>query len=266
MQRTIGDLDVNYELAGEGAPIVLVHGGGADLITWDEMVPALARERRVYRYDLRGFGKTTRPPEPKLSLDVWTRDLLDLVDAFGLERPALAGWSLGGSVILNFAAEHPDRASHVIPIGSPGPERVVQDKSGFEARQRLADGGASVEEIIDATFDFTRAAFSRYSREQNPAAVEKMRQTLLRNSSDDYSEMVSALDELSDFGPKLARVRAAVLIICGAEDGRTPPALSEALHKALPGSRLEIVPDCGHYYGYEQPDATSRLILDFVRA
>ncbi len=264
MRRRIGDLDIAYEKDGTGPALVLVHGAGADLIWWEEMVPHLARQFTVDRYDQRGFGQTLSPKEPRLSLTQWTADLLAFLDAFELEKPALAGWSLGGSVILNFAADQPDRCSVVIPIGSPGPERVMQDKSGFETRQRLADGGASVEEIIDATFEFTKAAFSQWSREHNPHAVQKMRKVLLRNTPTTYSEMVRALDELSDFGPKLPKVTARALIICGAEDGRTPPYLSEALHKALPGSQLAIIPDCGHYLGYEKPEETSRLIREFL--
>ncbi len=264
MRRRIGDLDIAYEKDGTGPPLVLLHGSGADLIWWEDMVPHLATEFTVYRYDQRGFGQTVRPKEPKLSLAQWTADLLAFVDAFELEKPTLVGWSLGASVILDFAADHSDRCGVVIPIGSPGPERVVQDKSGFEMRQRLADSGASVEEIIDATFDFTEAAFSQWSREHNPQAVQKMRATLLRNSPSDYSEMVDAFDELSDFGPKLPVVKARVLIICGAEDGRTPPYLAEELHKALPSSQLVMLPDCGHYYSFEKPEETSRLIREFL--
>ena len=264
MRRRIGELEIEYELDGTGPPLVLVHGSGADLLWWENMVPHLAPEFTLYRYDLRGFGQTVRPKEPRLSLAQWTADLFTFVDAFELDRPTLVGWSLGASVVLDFAAEHPDRCGAVIPIGSPGPERVVQDKSGFEMRQRLADAGASVEEIIDATFAFTEAAFSQWSREHNRQAVQKMRETLLRNNPSDYSEMVGAFDELSDFGPKLPRVRARALIICGAEDGRTPPYLSEELHKALPVSQLALIPDCGHYYSYEKPEETSRLIREFL--
>ena len=264
MYRRIGDLNVHYEVVGTGPPLVLLHGGGADMISWEDMVPLLSNDFTVYLYDLRGFGRTERPPEPTLTLPVWTQDLLGFLDAESLAAPALVGWSLGGSVVLNFACEYPDRCSAVIPIGAPGPDKVVQDKSGFEARQRLADSGATTEEIIDATFDFTKAAFSQWSRDENPRAVQRIRDMLLRNSAGDYSEMVNALDELADYGPKLSRLQARTLVICGVEDGRTPPELSEAIHQRVPGSELAMLPDCGHYYGYEKPAETASLIREYL--
>ena len=264
MRKKIGDLEINYEVEGSGPPIVLVHGGGADLICWEEMVPDLARDFTVYRYDQRGFGETQRPPEPVVSMKVWTQDLLGFLDALSLESPALVGWSLGASVILNFACEHPARCSAAIPVGSPGPKKVVFDKSGFVKRQELADQGLSIEEIIDKTFDFTRAAFSQWSRDENPESLEKIRAMLCRNSAGDYAEMVAAFDQLSDFGDKLPKLRARALILCGAEDGRTPPNLSEAIHERLPGSQLALIPDCGHYGCYEKPAETSALIRDFL--
>jgi pimeloyl-ACP methyl ester carboxylesterase len=265
MRRLIADLDVNYEMTGSNRPVILVHGAGADLLTWEGIVPSLASEFTVWRMDQRGFGKTIRPPVPKLSLSVWTTDLVAFMDEFGIDRAAIVGWSMGGAVALNVATLYPERATHIITIGSPGPVQVVQDKSGFEARQRMADAGATVHEIVDATFDFTKAAFSRWSRDHNPAAVEMMRQTLLRNDARNYGEMVDALDGLSAFGPRLGAVSAPTLIICGDEDGRTPPALSRALHEAIRTSRLEIIPDCGHYYPFEKPAETAQLIANFLR-
>ena len=153
----------------------------------------------------------------------------------------------------------------MIPIGAPGPDKVVQDKSGFERRQKLAESGASVEEIVDATFDFTKAAMSQWTRDHNPSGVARVREMLLRNDPADYAEMVNALDGLSDYGPKLSRLIAPVLVICGDEDSRTPPALSQAIHKAIPGSKLAMIPDCGHSYAHEKPAETCRLVLDFLR-
>ena len=265
MRCHIADLDVNYDVTGAGTPLLLVHGAGADLLTWDEVVPQLASDFRVWRMDQRGFGKTVRPPTPRLSLNAWTDDLLAFMDALQIEKAALVGWSMGGAVVLNFTTLYPERVSHLVPIGAPGPHQVVFDTSGFEARQRMADAGYTVEEIVAATFGFTLAAFSQWSREHNPRAVESMRQTLLRNDARDYAEMVSSLGGLAGFGPRLDQIRVPTLVLCGAEDSRTPPALSEALHKAIRGSSLEIIPDCGHYYGFEKPTVISRLIAEFVR-
>jgi len=264
MHRRIADLDVNYEVAGSGEPVVLIHGAGADLLTWDEVVPHLVAHFRVWRMDQRGFGRTIRPRSPRLSLDVWTQDLLAFMDAQQIDRAALVGWSMGGAVALNFAARYTSRVSHLIPIGTPGPKWVPMDTSGFDARQRMADSGASVEQIVDATFEFTKAAFSRWSREHNAPAVEKMRLTLLRNDSGNYAEMVATLEGLSAYGALLGQITAPTLVICGAEDGRTPPTMSAAIHEGIRHSRLAIMPDCGHYYGYEKPAETAALIKEFL--
>jgi pimeloyl-ACP methyl ester carboxylesterase len=264
MLRRIGDLTVNYEVAGSGAPLILIHGAGADLLTWDQVVPLLSPHATVWRMDQRGFGKTLRTAEPKLSLAVWTADLLAFMDAMQIEKAALVGWSMGAAVSINLAALNPERVTHLIPIGSPGAKQVVMDTSGFEARQRMADSGATVEEIVNETFQFTEAAFSRWSREHNRAAVEKMRQTLLRNDAQNYSETVTALGGLSDFGQLLGSVTAPTLIICGAEDGRTPPSLSESLQRAIRSSRIEVLPDCGHYYPFEKPVEIAHLISEFL--
>ena len=266
MQTRIDDLDVSYTIEGSGPPLVLVHGAGADVIGWEEMMPLLTPHFTVYAYDLRGFGETVRPAEPRLSLGVWTDDLLKFLDVMQLDAPIIAGWSLGGCITLNFACEHPHRASVVIPIGCRGPVPVPRDMSGFERRKQLAERGATPEEIIAETFEFTRAAFSRWSREEHPHGVQRIRDMLVRNSGDDYAEMVDAIDGASDFGPKLPRLTARAFIICGTEDGRTPPSMSEALHAAMLGSTLAMLPDCGHYYPYEKPAETSQLVIDFLHA
>lgn len=264
MRKTIGDLTVNYSIDGEGPPLVLVHGAGADLISWEEMIPGLAAHFTVYAYDQRGFGQTLTPDSPALALDVWTQDLLLFLDAMKLDSPILVGWSLGGCVVLDFACEHPDRTGIVIPIGCRGPHREERDLSGFQKRMELAQSGASAQEMIDATFDFTKKAFSQWTRDHHPQGVQKIRDMLVRNNPRHYAQMVHALDGASDFGPKLSRLCADVFIICGTEDGRTPPHMSQALQVAIPGSSLSMLPDCGHYYPYEKPTETNQLILEYL--
>ena len=262
--KQIGDLEVNFLKRGYGPPLVLVHGAGADAISWEEMTPSLAEHFTVYAYDLRGFGETKRPSEPRLALPVWTDDLLRFLDAMELDAPIIAGWSLGGCITLNLACEYPDRASTVIAIGCRGPHPVERDLSGFLRRKELAEGGATPEEIVAETFEFTRAAFSRWSREENPHGVQRIRDMLVRNTGTDYAEMVDAIDGASDFAPKLPRLEARALIICGTEDGRTPPSMSQDLQAAIPGSTLAMLPDCGHCYPYEKPAETSQVMIDFL--
>ena len=160
MFRQIDDLNVNYEVQGDGSPLILLHGGGSRAQTFEEMVPILSKSFRVFTYDLRGFGDTKRPPEPKLSYELWRRDLVSFMDAFGLTRVVLGGWSLGGGLALEFGVHHPERVSHLVIIGATSPRLERSDRSGFERRRALIEKGATQEQIVAETFDFTKKAFS----------------------------------------------------------------------------------------------------------
>lgn len=267
MFKQIGDLNVHYEITGEGDPLVLLHGGGSRAQCFEEMAPILSREFTVYTYDKRGAGETERPPEPKISHQLWREDLRAFLDSFGIEKVSLGGWSLGAGVVVDFAINYPDRVSHLVLIGAISP-RLEQgmDRSGFERRQKLIEGGATAEEIVDATFEFTKGAFSPNSIKNKPHAVEAIRHEHLRNNPQNYLEMLLANETQPKNGGRLGEIRCPTLIIVGEHDVRTPIINGEDLNKAIEPSYLKILEDCGHFYGYEQPQMTSDAMISFLKA
>lgn len=266
MFKQVADLDVHYDIHGQGSPLVLLHGGGSRAQTFEEMVPILAKSFRVYTYDMRGFGDTKRPAEPRLSYDLWRQDLTRFLDAFGLQQVVLGGWSLGGGVALDFTVNHPSRVTHLVIIGVASPRLERSDRSGFQRRRELIEQGATPEQIVAETFEFTKKAFSPHSIEHKPQAVEALRQEHLRNNPRSYLEMVDANEQRPNISGRLGDIRCPTLIIVGEHDLRTPLPMSEDLNKAIPNSLLKIIPDCGHFYSYEQPEVVSDAIVTFLDA
>jgi len=266
MFKQIGDLNVHYEVHGDGYPLILLHGGGSRAQTFEEMAPILAKSFRVYTFDMRGFGETKRPADPRLSHELWRTDLLRFLDAFGLEKVVLGGWSLGAGVSLNFTIHHPGRVSHLVLIGAMSPRLESSDRSGFQRRRELIEKGATPEEIVAATFEFTKKAFSPYTIQHKPQAVEALRQEHLRNNPAYYLEMLQANENRPKIGDRLGEVRCPTLIPAGEREGRTPLAMSEDLNKAIPSSLMKIIPNCGHFYSYEHPELVSNTILTYLEA
>lgn len=265
--KQIGDLNVSYEIAGEGNPLLLLHGGGARALSFEDMVPILAKQFKVYTFDQRGFGDTVRPPDPVLSTDLWRDDVLRFMDSFGLEKVALGGWSMGAANALNFVLAYPERVSQLVLIGAgAGPGVVAGDRTGFEVRRKLLESGANAEEIVAKTFEFTKQSFSQYSRDHNPRAVEMVRNEHLSNDPKSYLEMLQANRHREETNARLGEITCPTLLIVGDEDSRTPVANSEAFNKAISNSVMKVIPNCGHHYGYEQPEATCSAMIDFLKA
>ena len=266
MLTQVGDCNVYYEVSGQGDPLILVHGTGADAKSFEDMVPLLNKEFKVYAYDMRGFGNTVRPREVPLSDDLWADDLAALMGKLDIKKAALAGWSLGGIVIMNFALRYPDMVSQLVLIGSgsPFPTSTPMDRTGFEMRRKLAEGGAPIEEVVEKTFEFSKTAHSPWIIENKPEAVEKMRQTLLRNDPKSYADVIRA--SRADIGPKLGSITCPTMIIVGDDDTRTPVDMSEGLNTVIPNSYMKIVEHCGHFYGFEQPEETCRVMVNFLKA
>tara|TARA_B100000686_G_C16745049_1_gene948932 strand:- start:996 stop:1799 length:804 start_codon:yes stop_codon:yes gene_type:complete len=266
MFTQVNECNVHYEVSGEGEPLILVHGTGADAQSFEEMVPLLNKDFKVYAYDMRGFGETVRPADVPLSSTLWADDLAGLMEEWGLEQAALAGWSLGGIVVMEFALRYSRMVNQLVLIGSgsPFPTSTPMDRSGFETRRKLAEEGASIEEIVEKTFEFSKGAYSPYVIENKPTALEKLRLTLLRNDPKSYADVIKAAR--SDFGPKLGEIEEPTLIIVGEDDARTPVEMSEGLNKAIPNSYMKILRNCGHFYGFEQPEETCRVMVNFLKS
>ena len=101
-----------YEVAGAGATVTLIHAGIADTRMWDAQFAALAGRYRVIRYDQRGYGQTTAPTMPFSRVD----DLEALLDQLGVERTALIGCSMGGTLALDYTLTHPEQVTALVTI------------------------------------------------------------------------------------------------------------------------------------------------------
>lgn len=103
---------LSYEVAGDGTPVVLIHGFSLDHRMWDDQFAVFAARHRVLRYDLRGFGASAVPDGPYRHVD----DLRALMRSVGIERAAIIGLSLGGSIAIDFALTYPDAVTALIPV------------------------------------------------------------------------------------------------------------------------------------------------------
>lgn len=267
MKKQVGDLNLNYLTAGSGPPLILLHGMGARGQSFDEMLPLLSKHFTAYALDQRGAGATERPAEPKISFEVWRDDVLHFLDTFGIDKAVLVGWSLGAETALHVALAAPQRVSQLVLIGAgSGPGVAGGDRSGFDVRRKLIEGGATQAEIVARTFEFTIKSLSADTRAHKPHVIERIRQEHLANHPPSYLEMINASEGRTRLDDRLGEIRCPTALLVGDEDTRTPLMHSEAFNRAIPHSWLKIIRDCGHHYGVEQPEVVCRAITEFVQA
>ena len=150
--------------------------------------------------------------------------------------------------------------------GLKEPKTLWKLSSQTLAANELIESGATAEESVAKTFEFTKGAFSPHAREHNPGAVEKLRQEHLKNDPQSYLEMLQAQLDRPELGPRLGEIKCPTFLIVGDADGRTPLPNSEDLNLAIDGSYMKVVKNCGHFYGFEQPEITSQSIIGFLKA
>jgi pimeloyl-ACP methyl ester carboxylesterase len=247
-----------------GAPaLLLIHGFGASLHTWEIWAEALSERYRVIRVDLPGSGLS--PPDPSgVYTDARSEQLLlALLDQLGVGAVTLIGHSIGGRIAWGLAARHPERVERVVLIApdgfaSPGfdygkaPEVPASLKLMTHVLPRpllrmslapaYADPQTLSERLTDRYFELMRAPGAR------PALLARMQQTVL-----------------SDPRPQLQRIRAPTLLIWGEQDAMIPFTNAADYLAALPHARLAALPGIGHLPQEEQPARGLAALQAFLR-
>jgi pimeloyl-ACP methyl ester carboxylesterase len=240
----VDGLAVHYRDEGEGPPLVLLHGTGASLHTWNAWAAALAPRHRVIRMDLPGFGLTGPNRTADYSIPAYVAFVESFRKVLGLDSFALAGNSLGGQIAWSYAVAYPEQMTELILVDSAG---FPMERPALVFRLALlpllsallarTDPGAMVKKtLLDAYGDpskVTADLIERYRllalRQGNRAAfVERAQQAQVDRSADTFL------------------IRARTLVLWGREDRLIPVEDATRFRRAIPGAQLVIYEGVGH--------------------
>lgn len=231
-------------------PIVFLHGSGDSAHIWRLQLEALNGKRpgSAFAIDLPGHGQRadTFGPGAEVSVLDYARAVHDIVfDELGLERPIIAGHSLGGAIALMMALEYRQELGAIMLIGTGARLRVLPALLEA-AKQETPEGRAQLAALSVAPANVNTL----------PPAIDGERGSAQPGML--YRDLAAC--NVFDVMARLSEISLPALIICGAEDRLTPVKYSQYMHDRLPGSTLHIVPEAGHYVMREQPEIVNAAI------
>jgi 3-oxoadipate enol-lactonase len=245
------------ENGGSGPALLLLHAFPFDGRIWERQPETLKDRYQVIAPDLSGSGDSTVPADPAAySVDGWAREARAVLDACGVEKAIVGGCSMGGYVTFAFLRLFPERVRGVLLVDTRA------DADTEEARKGRTDAQRDVREHGKGPFvDRLRDRLLSAASKDDAALVERVR-TLMDQPAEGIVGGLEGLKNRQDATGQLADIRVPTLIVVGENDIVTPPPLSEAMHRAIPGSRLVLLPRAGHLANLEAPEAFDRA-LDF---
>lgn len=261
---SVGGQRVHVEQAGEGPPVVLLHGFGGSTYSWRRVVPGLAAEYRVVAVDLNGFGWTERPMDQRAYDAAGQLALvLGVLDALGLERPAVVGHSWGGGLGLRLASAHPQRVSSLVVVAGSVPSGEAQRRPG-KLQRWLSRAGLRT---VLLRRGMIRRGLHRSVRDPEVVTEDLVTAYLSRLRVEGADRALAGLDRAAG-GPVVALeyLDLPVLLVWGSDDQVVPPRVGERLEHAIPGARRVVLDRCGHLPMEEDPEAFLSAVLLFLRA
>jgi pimeloyl-ACP methyl ester carboxylesterase len=265
--------EVEYAMAGSGPALLLVHGITSSLRTWSKVLPKLAEHHTVIAPDLLGHGASAKP-RGDYSLGSFASGLRDIMIALDVPTATVVGHSMGGGIAMQLSYQFPERVERLVLVNSGGLGREVS----LLLRAATLPGADLVLPLLFGTPLVRPAGFvvgrtlsvlglrSRGDLEGMWHGVASLRRRegqraflhTARSIMDAGGQRVSATDRLylAESMPSL--------IVWGERDSLIPADHGRAAHAAMPGSRLELFPDAGHFPFNDEPDRFVDVLSDFI--
>jgi pimeloyl-ACP methyl ester carboxylesterase len=259
-------IKTNYLEAGEGDPVVLIHGSGPGVTSyanWRLVLPALAERHRAIAPDMVGFGFTDRPTDVRFGVQTWADQVVGLMDTLGVPKAHLIGNSFGGAIALRVAAQHPERVDKMVLMGSmgvpfeitPGLARVWGYEPSFENMRKVLDVFAYSRDLVN-----DELAEVRYRGSIQPGFQESFAAMF---PADENGSRQRWVQEMTTPEEQLRALPHRTLIVHGREDQVIPLETSLKLEQLLDNADLAVFSHCGHWSMIERTDDFNRLVLDF---
>jgi pimeloyl-ACP methyl ester carboxylesterase len=256
-----------YVQAGEGEPVVFVHGAFADYRAWEPLREDVAGSYRFIAYTQRQFGTNEWPDEPAFARDVHEADLVSLLDAWG-EPTHLVGWSYSGPIVLQAALDRPDLVRNVV-IFEPTLETVVEGDPEHEQAlaawgegwgpaveaSRNGDNVEAIQRALEYVFGLPEGGFD---------TLPEAARTMFVDNAHTVPKLFGAAAATPMTCDDLGGVEAPVLILWGTETLPFFEAAAKEVAACLPNATLEEIPGSGHGAPLQSRDAFLDKTLSFI--
>lgn len=248
------------EIEGEGIPVICVHGLGGSSNTWTPLIPVL-QGHRIIRIDLPGSGRSANPTS-ELSIEQLCAAVLSVCRALDIAKAHFIGHSMGTIVCQHIAADNPEL---VLSLALFGPLLCPPDAGRpailARADKALAGGAAAMQEIADA---IVAGATSNETKQQQPAVIALVRESVMRQPSAGYAQSCKALAGAQ--GATLEAISAPTLLVTGDQDGVAPPTAVTAMKERITRSRMVVLSGCGHWTTFEKPHECAQELTNFYQS
>jgi len=267
-QVSVEGINISYIEKGEGDPLVFVHGSPTSSFLWRDMTEELSAHGRIIALDLPGFGFSDPPKNGDYTISNYARILESFLEALSIEQATLICHDFGGPIALTYALRHPDKYNRLIILDTflhrdlppwPLSWKIARIWPFGEIFMRL--GGkyitrSALEEGVKNKSLISEGIVQRYYMpDGNP---DKLNKTMLGTLRIDYMEDLEFIEK------NLKTIEKPTLILWGEDDKFLPLSLGNRIHKNITGSRMEIIPDCGHFVQEDKPERATEIIADFL--
>jgi 3-oxoadipate enol-lactonase len=257
----INNLLVSYTDEGqhESPVIIFIHGFPFNKSMWNLQQEELKENYRVITYDIRGHGNSDAGTG-EFSIELFVKDLLNLMDELKIDKTVLCGLSLGGYIALNAVENYPERFNALIlsdtQCTADTPEAKEKRIKAIESINK-----AGVEKYADESI---KNLFSPESFMLRKAEIAAVREMIVKTSEQSLCNTLNALSVRKETCSKLTEIKMPVLILVGKEDKITPPAAAQFMFEKIRGSFLKIIEHAGHLSNLENPGEFNIQIKKFI--
>ena len=262
----IDGMNVHYRDEGEGQTIVLLHGTGASLHTWDEWTNELKKTFRVIRLDLPAYGLTGPHPEKKYSLSDYSSFLNSFVESLDIDNFILSGNSLGGAIAWYYASEYPNKVE-LLSLLDPGGLYNKEKQSPLVFRLARAPGINKILRYVTPRFFIKNTLKEVYfdKTKLTDKKIDTYRDLILRENNRE-SFINRSNSEPVDYTSRLKLINCPTQIIWGNEDEWIPVENAKFFSKSIQNTRVDIMQETGHLPMEERPYESLELLLNFINS
>lgn len=252
----IRDIDIYYEVTGDGEPLLFIHGLGSNSRAWKMQVPIFSEHYKVITFDIRGHGQSGKSPGP-YSIETFVADTVELMKSLGLGSAHVVGHSLGGMIGLQLCTGVPEMVKSLVIMNGYFEGYVRTFKDGFECLKQIVLVG-----LTGMQKERQVASGQVFPRQDQQQLHQVIIQRLALNNKRAYISTFLALLGWSAMD-SLSTIECPVLVIASDQD-LVPVSVKEAYVSKIPHAELVVIANSRHATPTEQPEKFNAVLREFL--